>query len=1062
MAFRGKEWVPPVRAEVAAHIKDKLTLTELSPDLLSKIMETATITDGSITPEEAEEQIAEALTTAQASLENANASYYTNLRNFVKTVKNVETVNIVLPVFNSINLTSECIDAVLKNTYWPFHLTIVDDASDEMTNQVLQQYADTNPEKITLLTNRKNKGFAASVNRGIKEFELSTKYTVLLNSDVLVTPYWLTKMVVALNSNPRNKIVNPITNNTSVINVNMSPGFSYQAMNDALEKVSARNYPEIMPTGFCFLMPNSLFSAIGYFDESYQNFGEETDFWMRTLTYSDGKTFERWRAVLADDAYVFHQRGASYESLGEEIHKGLRKTASERFQKQWPVWPVWKKNFNIPKTMAPLRKAFSASLLKDKGTPICFVTHSVESCGGMHFIADIVNLINKNGGDARVALIKRDDKKPAEPAAELQCSPMHFDNSDDFLSFFRIRMFDKGIVVAATSELAPVVAELAENNPRIVPVLHVQSYEPALVTDSVEAEKLKANFNIIPTVISSSHWITKELPKPPLATINPGIDRKLFYKGDRNKGDERPTVLIALNGAYPFKGSNRGVDLALNLLGLAKHHRKDIRVMAYGAYSIAGVSNVMCLGAIPRTRIASLLANEVDVFVDPAHNHSYGMPALEAIACGSLVMGWDNKGIREYLPKGYSPNTDLIVPDETPVEVVARRVFAALMDEDARKKEQELQYRTAMIDYHDRQKNVAKMAETLQGLVGIPKLNIVVVTPHLRKHGGPTTIVTMANELAARGHKVKVASVYSDLNPSVVAYTDLPIVLLNQSMDNFPECDLVITNSDNPLNKEISATPKAKRKIMLKLSHNPRFKQLEEEGLNLKWDAIVTSSQWLADVCENPGPDWNYAPVKATRVGWFHYNFDRMRRSIKRKKFNILNDDPIIISTLVHAHGSKGSAEAGAIFEALNKHYKGAIRFIGVGEIYPTDVKIKIENMDYVFSPSRDELADIMAKTDIWLGCSHTEGLGRMALEVMTGVAACVLTDTGAEYVADGQNALVRPIGDLDGLANACNALIADVELRKQIASAGYRTAQKMSDPTRFMDNLEKVIADVL
>ena len=1069
MAFRGKEWLPPSREEVEAHIKDKLTITELSPDVLKSLLENAVLDNGNITQEELADKLSEVAEDSQAALTNANATYYTNLKTLAKGTSKLETVNIVLPVYNSIGLTLECIKAVLANTYWPFHLTIVDDASDVMTHCWLDEVARENPDKITLLTNRKNRGFAATVNRGIKELELTTKYTVLLNSDVLVTPYWLTKMVVALNSNPRNKIVNPVTNNTAVINVGMSPGYSYITMNDVLERTAARLYPEVMPTGFCFLVPNTLFAAIGYMDESYQNFGEETDFWMRTITWSDGKTFDRWRAVLADDTYVFHQRGASYETLGEEIHHNLRKTASTRFRNQWPSWQIWNKTFNVAKTMRTLRRHHSNHILnftlKDKGftgTSVCFVTHSAETCGGMHFISDIVNYINDHGGDARVVVVMREDKKPAEPVAELRCAPVTFKKVDDFYESFTTNVFRKGIVVAATAELAPIVSSLAQKNSGITPVLHVQSYEPALIPDQETATIFKRNFNLIPNVISSSNWITRELETQPLATINPGIDRKLFYPKDRGQGDERPTVLIAMNGSYHFKGADRGLQLALALQTLAKHKRKDIRIMAYGVSQVNGVPGILCQGSLARARIANLLATEVDVFVDPALNHSYGMPALEAIACGVAVVGWDNRGIREYLPKEYSPGKDLIAPNDTHVNTIAKLVFTLLMDDQARLEAAEAQRKVALIDHHDRSKNVEKVAKVLKDLVGLPKLNIVVVTPHARKHGGPTTLITMANELAARGHSVKVASVYSDLNPGVISYSNLPIILLNQKMDNFPECDLVITNSDNPLNPQISTSPKAKKKIMLKLSHNPRFKQLEEQGLQLKWDAITTSSQWLADVCENPPPDWNYSPVKANRVGWFHYNFEKMRRSIKRKKFHELNKDQIIITTLVHAHPSKGSADAGAILDSIYQHYKGSVKFIGVGEIHPSDVKISIPNMDYVFSPSRDELADIMAKTDIWLGCSHTEGLGRMALEAMTGAAACVLTDTGAEFVVADHNALVRPVGDLDGLANAVNDLIADVELRKRIGMVGFATAKQMSDSTEFVSNLEKVIGDVL
>lgn len=1054
--------MPPDPAQVEAHIKDRLCLTELNSETIANLIAS---NDFFFQDEESVQELQEE---HAAAIRAANKSYYNSLALFESTIKDDEAVNIVIPVYNSIHLVDDCIRSVVKNTRWPHRITLVDDASDAYTNTVLQGWANAYPNQITLITNRKNKGFAASVNRGIKAFEGITKYTCLLNSDVLVTPMWLTKMVMALNADPRNKIVNPATNNTALINVPMNEGFSYQAMNASIEQGTSRRYPEIMPTGFCFMFPNSVLKTIGYMDEAYANFGEETDWWMRVVSYSDGKTFDRWRAVLADDTYVFHQRGASYATLGEEIHASLRRTASSRFRTAWPTFGVWNKCISVPKSIGPLKKKrglkeYTAVTGNLKKPSICFVVHSAESCGAMHYIADIINEVNARGGDAKLAVVARKDHELKEPTAELREAPIVFKSIDDFKANFRERVFQRGVVIAATSELAPYVYDIcSDEGSGLIPVLHVQSYEPVLVPADM-LDNVKKNFDLIPNIISSSSWITKAMGKKVLDTINPGVDRKLFYPADRLKGDDRPTVTFVLNSNYPFKGSNRGVLVAQALNKLAQQDGFELRILAYGSNIVNGAPEIVCQGVPARTRISRLLNTETDIFVDPALNHSYGMPALEAIAAGVPVVGWDNQGIREYLPKGYT-DEDYIFPNTTPPAQMAQRIYELLKDEGKRKAVAETQAKAALIKNHDRKVGVAKFIECIDKNFGAKASakKIVVVTPHLRKHGGPTTILTLANELARRGHDVSVATVYSDINPEVVRYTDLPVVLLKETIDNLPECDLLITNSDNPLNPAFSQTKKAKRKILLKLSHNPRFKALEEMGLNCKWDAIVTSSQWLADVCENVTPGWNYKPTKATRIGWFHYNFPVMRRNIKRKKFpGEDSPEPVVLSTLIHAHPSKGSAEASMVFLNIKKQFGDRVHMVGIGEVPPQEVKINIPDMEYIYSPGREELADLFFKTDIWLGCSHTEGLGRMALEAMTGAAACVLTDTGAEFVEHGNNALVAPVGDIQSLSSHIHSLIVDPKLRQEIATNGYYTAKKKADPTDLGDRLEKVIQDV-
>ena len=1061
MSFRGKDWMPPDPTAVAEEIQKRTP--ELDIEQLQQMVDNGAL---EIVSDIDAEFASGVLEEANDIIRSANKTFYEHLRMFEKTIKPDETVNIVIPVFNSIHLVEECIMAVLANTQWPYKLTIVDDASDEFTNKALAKYAALSPDKITLITNKKNKGFAATVNRGIKAFEKSTKYTCLLNSDVLVTPMWLTKMVIALGADKRNKIVNPATNNTAVINVPMNEGFSYQAMNASLELGARRLYPEIMPTGFCFMFANSILPTIGYMDEAYANFGEETDWWMRVVSHSDGKTFERWRAVMADDTYVFHQRGASYATLGEEIHAGLRKTASNRFRTAWPTFNVWNKSISVKSAVGPLKRnrgleEFEKVMGNTARPSVCFVVHSPESCGAMHYIADVINEINDKGGDAKLVIILREGTPSKEPTAELRTAPLQFDSVESFHKHFTSRVFERGIVIAATSELASPVAELCKSNPTLTPVLHVQSYEPALAPEN--AAVLEKNFDLIPNIISSSGWITRAMKRKVLDTINPGVDREMFYPGSREDGDDRLTVTFVLNGAYEFKGANRGIHAARILNKLAQQEGMDLRILAYGIKIVNNVPEIVCQGPTARTRVSRLLNTETDIFVDPALNHSYGMPALEAIAAGVATVGWDNQGIREYLPKGYTSDDPILAANATPAQV-AQKIFDLLKDEKKRKDVVAAQAKAALIGNHDREKSVNRFINCIKKNFGVKvsAKKIVVVTPHMRKHGGPTTILTIANELAKRGHDVQIATVYSDINPEVAKYTDLPILLLNEKADTLPECDLLISNSDNPLNPAFLQLNRAKRKIMLKLSHNPRFKALEEMGLQLKWDAIVTSSQWLADVCENVTPGWSYPSTKATRIGWFHYNFVKMRRNIKRKKFATLQGvEPIVISTLVHQHASKGSLDAGAVFSHIKKQYGDRVHMVGVGETPPQEIKFNIPGIEYIFSPNREEMADLFFKTDIWLGCSYTEGLGRMALEAMTGAAACVLTDTGAEFVKPGENALVAPVGDITALTTFVQDLIQNAELRRDIATNGFHTARKAGDATTMIDRLEAVIQDV-
>ena len=961
-------------------------------------------------------------------------------------------VDIIIPVYNSIHITKKCINAVLERTNWPFHIYIVDDASDEFTHDELCRISMGNKKNISLITNSKNRGFAATVNRGIKEG--NGEFVVLLNSDVMVTPMWLTKMIMAHKSDSRNQIICPVTNNTAMVEVPMSQGGSYLQMNRIFERYAVRRYPEIMPTGFCFLFPRSLIDKIGHFDEAFVNFGEESSFWMQAVHYVDGDNFPRYRAVMADDTYVFHERGTSFSQLGSEAHWHMRKLASGRFNDIWPQFQGWQKSFSVKRALAHLRDQVPSSLLNSGDYHICWVVHSTAMCGGMKYIADIVNEINERGGNARVALIKRKRDSDISFIGELRTAPIIFEGYEDFISTFSGRVFRKGVVVAATAELVGAVKGVCDANKDLKPLLHVQSYEPAILEGDNKlelADQVKIAFKMIPDVVSNSDWITKTLKKElgvtPFTTIPPGVDQSLFYPRDRNKGDERPTVMISMIKSLACKGFDRGLAL---IQDIEDHAVDDIRILVYGAKSLPIKSSAICHGPIPQPRLANLLGTEADVFIDPASLHSYGLPALEAVASGVAVVSWDNKGIREYLGKD-----QIIFPNDTPTSTVAKKILELLSDKStaialAKKA-------SRVLSKHNRDESVDQFIKVIEKKMSlrVKTRRIVMVVPHLRKHGGPTTMLAIANELAKKGHEVFITTVYSDVNPEVASYTDLPISI---DPNNISKCDILITNSDNPMSNALVSLRQAKKKIMLKLSHNERFKQLEEQGLNIKWDAIVTSSNWLKDACENPTEGWNYKAVDATRIGWWHYSHSILSQNPQSRTYNDGKTEPINIGTLIHQHPLKGTPEIIRVLGKLFRKYGSVVKFVGIGEIPPGKFGCNLPAFRYKYSPNRQEMADILGACDIWVGASKTEGLGRMGLEAMSAGVACVLSETGAEYAKHESNCLIYPVGDEDAMYNQLERLILDRDLALRLANKGYMTARTAADPEECIDNLQKVI----
>ncbi|MCG7841035.1 MAG: glycosyltransferase, partial [Methanomassiliicoccales archaeon] len=567
-------------------------------------------------------------------------------------------VDIVIPVYGGLHVLRPCIESIIKHTEWDYRLIIVDDCSpDPAVGEYLRSLEELHPGiRVELLFNRKNRGFAPTVNRGAAAGD--NPYLCILNSDTLVTEGWLTRQLMALEADEKNVIVNPVTNNTALVNVAMYSGCSYKDMANAVAVApNTLTYNEIMPTGFCFTMRRKLWEEVGPFDEAYISYGEETDFWFKAIKQTDKNgVILRNRGVIADNAYVFHERGTSFSQLGAEEHMGLRRSGSSRFNEIHPDFASWQNGFSADGSVNHLRNELDRDNFKTeyKGN-VAWVVKSAGMCGGMGFITDIVNQMIEEGYNAKVCVVP-DNYDEANPPilqviGSLRTAPILFKSHAEFTSTFKQRVFSgAGKVFAAVTELSPIVWDLEKTYRDIEGYNHVQSYDPDLAVSLGMPELVEAfeeSYRRLPNVVSSK-WVAdkiKALGGEVCTNVLPGINQDLFHPRDRSLGDERFTVAILINRMYGFKGADWAEEF---LKELNPSGSPELRVLAIGPKHM-DIRGVTCLGDLSPAKMADLLGSEIDVLVDPAQIHSYGLPSLEALASGCRVLCRENGGINEIM-----------------------------------------------------------------------------------------------------------------------------------------------------------------------------------------------------------------------------------------------------------------------------------------------------------------------------------------------------------------------------------------------------------------------------
>lgn len=244
-----------------------------------------------------------------------------------------KTIDIIIPVYNALIDLKSCLESIER---WrepcQNKLILVDDFSDDDTRQFLKAYMEDH-QNIVLIRNEVNLGFTRSVIKGI---EASTSpYFLLLNSDTIVMPGWLSGLWCALASDIDAALAGPLSNNAFCQSL-VQPDFDWvaidagdllpQKIGSLVKAYGKRHYPRLpFLSGFCLLVERAAYNACGGLDEVRYPFGywEVQDLALKLIDMG------RY-GVVADDVYVHHRSGGSsnQEKRARHISDGLRELAS--------------------------------------------------------------------------------------------------------------------------------------------------------------------------------------------------------------------------------------------------------------------------------------------------------------------------------------------------------------------------------------------------------------------------------------------------------------------------------------------------------------------------------------------------------------------------------------------------------------------------------------------------------------------------------------------------------------------------------------------------------------
>lgn len=225
-----------------------------------------------------------------------------------------QPVDVLIPVYEGLNETLECINSALearKLNRTAHRLVVIEDRTPvPALAKALKVLASKG--KITLVNNPVNLGFIRSMNRAMA---LSpNKDVVWLNADTRVHGAWLDRLRQVAYSDARIASVTPFTNNGELMSFPQSqvphamPSAQAQAELDELARQVDSQPMEIETgCGFCLYIKRAALDQVGYLDEVHlsRGYGEETDWCLRAREHG-------WRHMGAPNVFVAHQGGISF------------------------------------------------------------------------------------------------------------------------------------------------------------------------------------------------------------------------------------------------------------------------------------------------------------------------------------------------------------------------------------------------------------------------------------------------------------------------------------------------------------------------------------------------------------------------------------------------------------------------------------------------------------------------------------------------------------------------------------------------------------------------------
>lgn len=550
-----------------------------------------------------------------------------------KTTQQSPQVSIIIPTFNNLALTRQCLDAILSNTpQGLYEIIVVDNGSTDGTPAYLKQQEAAG--RLRVLLRPQNHGFASGCNFGTQA--ATTPFLLFLNNDTVVQSGWLTTLLSAA-TRPQAGVVGAkllyADNTIQHAGIEFINGVPDHPHRHAPADLPAANQSREldMVTGACLLTPRDVFLKLGGFDEVFRNGVEDVDYCLRVRALGR-------KVVYEPKSVVYHYEGRSTGRF-DHVNENLK-----IFFTRWTN--AFDKNFRFIAPSNPKTIVANQSLLLNAGLSTSSnPTKTIVSWEGSFLDYGSLSHVNRE----LVAALKDAPNLdihcvapcvPTDATAQKLWSEMSGKISIQPPPGAAItirhawppnwqRPASGKLAVIQPWEFGSLPQEWVDRSHDVDEFWVPSSYvRDVYIASGVKAEKMQ----VVPNGVDTEKFSPQVLPMK-LATQK---KFKFLFVGG-TIGRKGPDLLLQ---AY-LKNFTSADDVCLVIKdfgGKSVYTGQTFESQIRAAQSVANAPEILYLNdELPRDSLPGLYT-ACDCFVLPYRGEGFGLPVLEAMACGLPVI----------------------------------------------------------------------------------------------------------------------------------------------------------------------------------------------------------------------------------------------------------------------------------------------------------------------------------------------------------------------------------------------------------------------------------------